>query len=65
MFKLDSGTTYILFIFLLLLIVIIYAYDDIDIKYSNQNNKINQESVNNQYYIYNQNKIDDIYPSYI
>ena len=65
MFKLDSSTTYILFIFLLLLILIIYAYDDTDIKYSYQNKKVNEESVNNQYYIYNQTMIDDIYPSYI
>jgi len=65
MFKLDSSTTYILFVFLLILIVIIYAYDDTDIRYSYQNKRIYDENINNQYYIYNQTMIDDVYPSYI
>ena len=71
MFKLDSGTKYILFIFLLMLLIIIYAYDDDTIKYSyqksqnKQKNILPQEMLNNQYYIYNQTTFDDIYPSYI
>jgi hypothetical protein len=67
MFKLDSSTIYILFVFFLLLLVIIYAYDDVETKYQYQNKKLTRlsEDNENQYYIYNQITVDDIYPSYM